>query len=205
MGFFWTKEEIEILVSTCHTQSRYIDLITYLPRRTRQTIKHKVRELNLKLKVTIDEARFWSKVNKNSGIFGESGKYPTECWIWIAGIQNDGYGSFKSQKRTIVAHKFIYENNIAKVEDDKELDHLCRVRNCVRPDHLQPVTHLINARRGNSGLFNRNKTHCKQGHEFTSSNTYITTDKHRECRTCRTIAYQKCIQQQKIKHERPKA
>jgi len=68
-----------------------------------------------------------------------------------------------------------------------ELDHLCRVKHCCNPDHLEAVTHYTNLHRGASiQARNAKKTHCKWGHEFTPENTYIIpSGAGRACRACK--------------------
>ncbi len=76
--------------------------------------------------------------------------YDTPCWIWRRGKQSDGYGSYTSAdgKRGSLAHRVFYEERFGPIADGYELDHLCRRRDCVRPDHLEPVTHTRNIQRG---------------------------------------------------------
>lgn len=73
------------------------------------------------------------------------------CWIWIAG-KNVGYGQYFAWGRMWGAHRFVYTLLVGPVPDGLELDHLCRVRACVNPDHLEPVTHEENVRRGAGGV-----------------------------------------------------
>jgi hypothetical protein len=112
------------------------------------------------------------------------------CWLWIGGCNKKGYGNFKIEKRQTKAHRVSYEWFIGPIPEGLELDHLCRVRNCVYPLDLEPVTHLENVRRG-VGNQNLNKTHCKHGHEFTEVNTYIRPEGKRNCRTCQRIRQRK--------------
>lgn len=77
---------------------------------------------------------------------------PTGCLEWTAGTCNTGYGRYGRRSR---AHRFAYERLVGAVPDGMELDHLCRNRRCVRPDHLQPVTHTENIRRGAVTKLNR--------------------------------------------------
>lgn len=94
------------------------------------------------------EKRFWMKVDKTDS-----------CWNWIATKNQFGYGIFyPSRKAPIVAHRFSYELLIGKIEAKLSLDHLCRNRSCVNPDHLEQVTHAENVRRGA-----RTKNLCKHG------------------------------------------
>lgn len=73
----------------------------------------------------------------------------TGCWHWQGRINEQGYGLTSiNGKNKVPAHRFIYERHKGVVPNGLELDHLCRVRDCVNPDHLEPVTHLENSRRG---------------------------------------------------------
>jgi len=82
--------------------------------------------------------RFWSKVNKTN-----------TCWLWEGTVENTGYGSFAvSHTKGVLAHRLAYELSVGEIPSGLTLDHLCRVRNCVNPDHLEPVTCAENIRRG---------------------------------------------------------
>ncbi len=70
------------------------------------------------------------------------------CWLWIRALNTHGYGKVKLGKRIAGAHLIFYENLVGQVPEGMELDHKCRVRCCVNPAHLEPVTHAENARRG---------------------------------------------------------
>lgn len=136
------------------------------------------------------EQRYWKFVDKRDD----------GCWLWTGAKTNGGYGHFWRGDRQVVAHRWSYEHLVGPVPDGLDLDHLCRNRSCVNPDHLEPVTRSENLLRGETGkhgneglnsapAINRNKTHCKHGHAFTPENTYISTNKrkgtkHRACRAC---------------------
>src|SRR6267142_2571668 len=88
------------------------------------------------------------------------------CWLWQGFVGRDGYGRtgmwFADRYETYV-HRVAFR--LLTQTEPKELDHLCRVRNCVNPDHLQSVTRKINARRGVSLAAHRaRQTHCLRGH-----------------------------------------
>lgn len=121
------------------------------------------------------EERFWSHVEKSDG-----------CWLWIGTVLSGGYGQFTDGRgRRTSAHRFAYELTNGPVSDGLHLDHLCRVRNCVNPDHLEPVTCRENVLRGiGPSAINAHRTECVNGHEFTPENTYVTPDGRRMCRIC---------------------
>lgn len=134
-------------------------------------------------KIKEAELRFWDKVNFNSGIFGENGKYPTECWTWNGNLC-DGYGNYYIKDIKFKAHRFIAELS-GIIPPGYEIDHLCRNRACVRPSHLEIVTKLVNVLRGKSPfVINKNKTHCKNGHEFTPDNILSDQKGNRRCKIC---------------------
>ena len=107
----------------------------------------------------------------------------TDCWEWIAGKDKYGYGVFWFGK-TMKAHRWSYDYWIGDLDPDLEIDHLCRVRSCQNPDHLEQVTCKVNILRGETrAAENAAKTHCHRGHEFTDANIYIYNN-HRHCREC---------------------
>ena len=125
--------------------------------------------------------RFWAKVMVD----------PSGCWLWIAKT-TEGYGSFKIAGEMIYAHRWIYEHLIGPIAKHLEIDHVCRNRSCVRPSHLEAVSHRVNVLRG-AGLTARlaAQTHCKRGHEFSPQNTRIyrnRTRRYRICRICKHAA-----------------
>ncbi|AVZ72963.1 HNH endonuclease [Streptomyces lunaelactis] len=122
-----------------------------------------------------DTRRFWVKV----ALPNENG-----CLLWTAGKTSRGYGAFDHCGRKVVAHRFAYAALVGPVPEGLELDHLCRDRACVTPDHLEPVTHVENVRRGDAGTNQAVKTHCPQGHEYDDANTYAAPGNRRRCRGC---------------------
>lgn len=125
------------------------------------------------------EEKLWPKINKTD-----------TCWLWLAALDTNGYGQFCIYGRPRKpAHKVVYELLITPVPRSMELDHLCRVRACVNPAHLEIVTSKENRRRGfGPDAVNRRKTHCIRGHAFNPGNTYVSQG-HRACRQCKLTQY----------------
>ena len=116
------------------------------------------------------EQRFWRKVDKSG-----------DCWLWT-GATTYGYGALTIGQRPRKAHRVSFEWAGGTVPEGMELDHLCRNRACVRPDHLEPVTHAENMRRGAAAR--PLSTHCRRGHELTEANTVRHSNGQRQCRAC---------------------
>lgn len=126
------------------------------------------------------EERFWAKVDKD-GPFG--------CWLWRGATQPAGYGIFRVDHRNVYAHRVSYELLKESLLPGLQVDHLCRVRNCVNPEHLEAVTMQENIRRGISpAALNARKTHCKRGHELLGANLAVIKSNGRTFRGCRECA-----------------
>lgn len=121
--------------------------------------------------------RFWPKVDKTE-----------DCWLWTGATDTHGYGQITIDYKRKKAHRVAYELVVGPIPEGASLDHLCRNPPCVRPDHLEPVTHAENVRRGAAGikalLRASLQTHCKYGHEFTPENTRLDARGCRVCRAC---------------------
>ena len=131
--------------------------------------------------------RFWSKVDKSG-----------DCWLWTGYIKPNGYASFYPgggrHVEKVYVHRFAFESAFGPCPEGYEIDHLCNVRHCVNPSHLEAVTRRENLDRRNvvngwrrlpvRGLPRKLKTHCKNDHPFDEANTYWHRG-YRYCKTCR--------------------
>lgn len=109
------------------------------------------------------------------------------CWLWLGKIHEENdYAVFSvGHSRHNQAHRWIYVRLIGPIDPALELDHLCRVRSCVNPSHVEPVTRRINVLRGESPAAKHAvKTRCPQGHPYSPENTYRYRIS-RYCRVCR--------------------
>lgn len=114
----------------------------------------------------------WAKVDKTD-----------TCWLWTGHINTSGYGQIRWGGPKARAHRIAYELEVGPIPEGLELDHLCRVRHCVNPSHLEPVTRRVNVHRGEGGAGrNSRKTHCPRGHAY----DYAVGGR-RYCRTCRAV------------------
>ncbi len=119
--------------------------------------------------------RFLAKVDKQAD----------GCWLWTGFLHSNGYATFYTGTRKQMAHRFAYEYYVGPIPDGLQLDHLCRVRSCVNPEHVEPVTSRTNLLRGHTvTAAHAAKTECPQGHPFDEVNTYIHPTGSRRCREC---------------------
>lgn len=112
----------------------------------------------------------------------------TGCWLWLGPSAGSGYGGWGTDK----AHRVAYALVMGCVPAGKQIDHLCRVTWCCRPDHLEAVTQLENVRRGNAGKLNAAKTHCPKGHPYEGDNLRVViNDCGRPTRRCLACSQRK--------------
>lgn len=147
-----------------------------------------------------EEDRFWERVDKD-GPIPEYCPSLGPCWVWRLDTNQAGYAMFQFDHRQMRAHRWSYQHVVGPIPDGLVLDHLCRVRHCVRPSHLEAVTGAVNNSRSLIG--NRNwsqqRTECDRGHPFTPENSYWFFNAKigratRVCRQCRYVSnkrYQK--------------
>jgi HNH endonuclease len=112
----------------------------------------------------------------------------TLCWLWTLPLNGSGYGGTFYAGKRMGAHRASYLMHVGPIPDGFQIDHLCRVRACVNPEHLEPVTRTENQVRGIAGqnvaAIQQAKTACPYGHAY----DYVDTRGWRSCRTCRAEA-----------------
>jgi len=109
------------------------------------------------------------------------------CWVFTNNLTPGGYAKVRVGGRLQMAHRVSYETFVGPIPDGLQIDHLCRIRACVNPKHLEPVTRSTNVQRGLAGAVSHAKamarTHCAHGHPWTPENT-SQGPRQRRCRAC---------------------
>lgn len=119
------------------------------------------------------EQRFWAKVDKTE-----------TCWLWTGWKNHKGYGYLTIAGKNVRAHRWAYEQLVGLIDGDLTVDHLCRVKECVNPAHMELVTREENSRRGSKGRAGT-ESHCAAGHAYTAETSYINPTAKRPRRRCR--------------------
>jgi len=131
--------------------------------------------------VTALEKRAYKKRTLRERLMARAEFMPSGCWLWTGARTRNGYGQIRVEYQTRLAHRVSYDLFVGPVPDGLDLDHRCRNRACVNPDHLEPVTRRENLSRGTG---HGTTTHCAQGHPYSGDNLYITARGFRGCRAC---------------------
>jgi hypothetical protein len=132
--------------------------------------------------------RFWSH-----SVTAKTGWNGTACIEWTGGKNDHGYGRYRlgraHGKVTFQAHRLAYSIVHGPIGNGLEIDHLCRNRKCINPDHLEPVTPYVNMIRGESfASVNASKTRCPKRHMLIGNNLFVDAKGGRHCQKCRAFA-----------------
>lgn len=129
----------------------------------------------------------WSRPSKEQAFQSRVDRSGT-CWEWLGHVNNVGYG----WTGTELAHRVSYQLHKGPIAPDKFIDHLCRNRSCVNPDHLEVVTPSLNFLRGiHPNAVTARTGFCQRGHEMVGENLYIVPKTgHRRCRACVSLRKQ---------------
>ena len=119
-------------------------------------------------------ARFWTKVTVDPD---------SNCWLWTGALNSRGYGQWAVEGVSKSIHRLTYEAFRGDIPEGLTIDHLCRVKHCCNPWHMEVVTVAVNNQR-KVGAGSPSATHCLRGHEYTPENTAHNGAGNRYCRTC---------------------
>lgn len=111
-----------------------------------------------------------------------------DCWLWTGLLTYNGYGQFVYQEgrgadrrmRCMMAHRAVYQVHVRLLRDGETLDHLCMNRQCVNPEHLEPVTIGENIRRAPRSVSET----CKYGHLYRDQSSFYKSKGARRCHKC---------------------
>lgn len=141
--------------------------------------------------------KFWSLVSKSNVI---PNGFKSGHWYFHENyLRSDGYGQLPCHEGYL-AHRFAYELIVGPIKPGLQIDHLCRVRRCCNPEHLEPVTRKVNILRGESPTAkNARKTVCPRGHKYDEENTYLSKEGKRQCKICMLKTVRRARLPQKLK------
>ena len=106
-----------------------------------------------------------------------------ECWVWTGAPNQDGYGVFYvTPTERVLAHRWAYERAFGPIPEGWEVDHLCNVRMCVRPSHLEAITGEENNRRKME-----RRDSCKRGHPYSEYGGIRRGNGRRYCKECHRL------------------
>lgn len=109
-------------------------------------------------------------------------EFTQECWLWRG--TGSRYGVITKDGITQTAHRYVYRLLVGEIPKNLQLDHLCEVKKCVNPSHLEPVTRLENMQRYRAKFGGK----CNKGHEMTGNNLQVYIYKGKEQKRCRQCA-----------------
>lgn len=136
-----------------------------------------------------NEDHFWARVDRSG-----------DCWQWTGSIAKSGYGNVRLQTGVNgYAHRVAYELTHGAIPEGLVIDHLCRNRACVNPEHLEAVENGENTRRG-AVPYGRLHTRCKRGHDVTDpANVYTRPSGYKHCRVCSRESKQRSTTKKEMK------
>jgi hypothetical protein len=133
---------------------------------------------------------FWASVQRRGDI---------DCWPWVGRIDHKGYGEYRpyfgGREYSLRAHRVSYELLVGPIPDGLVIDHLCRVRNCVNPAHLEPVTNQENVRRGFAA---EQRSTCRNGHPYEPGSYRLRSGRWRICRACEVERKRRFVERHRL-------
>ena len=123
--------------------------------------------------------------NPKERFFQKISIQPNSCWLWMAATDDKGYARLLVHGKNIRAHRWAYQQFVGPIPEDCEIDHRCRNKSCVNPEHLDAVSHEENMRRADCSISGEHfaikqkaKTHCPSGHAYSGDNLILKFNKY---------------------------